>query len=412
VNVSEYILFAKPFLHENLRLSLTQAKDQVNGISKEQFLANSDELVINNIYSELEVIPLTIYQDHAALSDPQETRYQHQNRSGQTFYIDGVVTKLTIPYSGELSLWAYQPSTYSLNPPHGSVVPAREKQHVGYLEFTLVYSHAEFKDDAVNQETEDIITSLLENIAWVNRDVAEHNELLKAEILLQVRRRREHLGAIHTTLQKLNIPIIRREGAPDITELPIKRRVIEPLTSKTQTEPEYQILDAIYNEILKIIFHEGASFERTPATYTKLDEEELRNILLAHLNTTYLGQATGETFRKRGKTDICIEFQNRAAFVAECKLWKGGEAVLNAIDQLLGYITWRDVKTALILFNKAVAGFKQIQDELLGILRQHPNCIQAELLPSQSEWRLILRSKEDPDRQITIRVFLFNLYVS
>ena len=176
--------------------------------------------------------------------------------------------------------------------------------------------------------------------------------------------------------------------------------------------PEYQISDAIYDEILKIIFHEGASFERTPTTYAKLDEEELRNILLAHLNTTYLGQATGETFRKKGKTDICIEFENRAAFVAECKLWKGEKAVLQAIDQLLGYLTWRDVKAALVLFNKDVSGFKQIQEGVLDILRKHPNCVRARPLTNQSEWDLVLRSRENSERLITVRVFLFNLHIS
>jgi hypothetical protein len=163
---------------------------------------------------------------------------------------------------------------------------------------------------------------------------------------------------------------------------------------------------------LLVLRHEGISFERTPTTYAVHDEEELRDILLAHLNSYFKGQATGETFRKNGKTDICIEFENRAAFVAECKLWRGNQAVIEAINQLLGYLTWRDVKAALIIFNKDVAGFKQIQDKVLNILREHPNCVRAEFLPGTSEWRMILRSREDAERLITLRVLLFNLYTT
>ena len=37
-----------------------------------------------------------------------------------------------------------------------------------------------------------------------------------------------------------------------------------------------------------------------------------------------------DRFRKKGKTDIRIEFENRAAFVAECKLWKGEKKILEA----------------------------------------------------------------------------------
>lgn len=63
--------------------------------------------------------------------------------------------------------------------------------------------------------------------------------------------------------------------------------------------------------------------------------------LLATLNTHY-DQATGETFRKIGKTDILIEFDNKAAFIGECKIWHGEKVFQDAIQQVLNYSTWRD----------------------------------------------------------------------
>ena len=51
-------------------------------------------------------------------------------------------------------------------------------------------------------------------------------------------------------------------------------------------------------------------------------------------------------------TDICIEQENRAAFVAECKIWKGPAKLRKAIRQLDGYLTWRDSKASLIVFSK------------------------------------------------------------
>ncbi len=55
---------------------------------------------------------------------------------------------------------------------------------------------------------------------------------------------------------------------------------------------------------------------KTARTYYVNTEEELRDHLLATLNTHY-DAATGETFRKIGKIDIHIEFDNKAAFVGE-----------------------------------------------------------------------------------------------
>jgi hypothetical protein len=60
----------------------------------------------------------------------------------------------------------------------------------------------------------------------------------------------------------------------------------------------------------------------------------------------------GEAFNKKGKTDILLKYANDGTnlFVAECKFWKGKKSLLSAIDQLLGYLTHRDSKTALMMF--------------------------------------------------------------
>jgi hypothetical protein len=81
--------------------------------------------------------------------------------------------------------------------------------------------------------------------------------------------------------------------------------------------------DNVYVDILKIFRHEGRTWESTPKTYFVHPAEELRDMLLAHLNGHYEGVATGETFRMSGKTDIRIEDNSRAAFITECKIWEG-----------------------------------------------------------------------------------------
>ena len=59
---------------------------------------------------------------------------------------------------------------------------------------------------------------------------------------------------------------------------------------------------------------------------------------------------TGETFRKKGKSDIHIMFENKAAFIGECKIWHGIKNFKEAVEQLFSYSTWRDTKTAIIVF--------------------------------------------------------------
>lgn len=45
-----------------------------------------------------------------------------------------------------------------------------------------------------------------------------------------------------------------------------------------------------------------------------------------------------------------VKSANTILFIAECKIWKGAAQIQPSIDQLLGYLTWRQSKAALILF--------------------------------------------------------------
>ena len=211
----------------------------------------------------------------------------------------------------------------------------------------------------------------------------------------------------------LGIPLKRSEDVPLIESIPIKRKLIRPLPPppKSGFKPEPGIAVQDYEHILGVIRHEGRTFETTPKTYAIHDEEELRDIMMAHLNGHYQGTATGETFRRSGKTDIRIEDQDRAAFVAECKIWRGKGDLFKAINQLLDYLTWRDCKTALILFNKQITNFNDLLIKIPEALRVHKKFKRILAEGADGEWRFEFFSAEDESRQITIHVFIFNLYI-
>lgn len=112
--------------------------------------------------------------------------------------------------------------------------------------------------------------------------------------------------------------------------------------------------------------------ERSPHAFKDMGEEDLRSQFLVQLNGHYEGQATGETFNYEGKTDILIRVGHRNIFIGECKFWKGQQALTKAIDQLLGYATWRDTKTALFVFNR-LKNFSAVVIQIPEVVRSHPN---------------------------------------
>ena len=123
----------------------------------------------------------------------------------------------------------------------------------------------------------------------------------------------------------INIPLKHDPNAPKFEPIRIQKRILKPLPPAPTGNPkrEFGIAEQDYKDILNLIHHVGRTFEETPKTYAFHDEEELRDIILANLNIYY--NASGETFRRSGKTDINILTEDRAAFIAECKIWKRSE---------------------------------------------------------------------------------------
>ena len=177
---------------------------------------------------------------------------------------------------------------------------------------------------------------------------------------------------------------------------------------KSNAEVACSMSDKNYEEILKVIKHVAMTWERTPNSYQHMGEEALRDVLLGALNGCFLGKANGETFRKNGKTDICIEAEDRTAFVAECKIWTGEGDVPDALAQLDSYLTWRDRKTALIYFVNR-KDFMAITDKMQVVLGEQKN-LQGVHALGRNEFICQMSSTCTPGQTINVRVLLFNLH--
>ena len=265
----------------------------------------------------------------------------------------------------------------------------------------------------IKQRLDENIRGIKQYLGWQEASINEFNRHLPALVRSAIEARRKRLEKHDQLAGLLNIPLRHNPNAPEFRPINVQRRIVKSLPPAPTggLKQEWTIDGTEYENILTIIRHEGRTFEATPKTYAVHDEEELRDIVLAHLNGHYKGDASGETFRRSGKTDLRIEAESRTAFVAECKVWKGSQIIHESVDQLLGYLTWRDCKAALIIFNKDVAGFSGVIDKMQPMLESHSQFMKTvSAMSEMGEWRIIFRSKEDDARLIHVHVFLFNLY--
>jgi hypothetical protein len=139
-----------------------------------------------------------------------------------------------------------------------------------------------------------------------------------------------------------------------------------------------------------------------------MGEEHLRDHFLVQLNGHFEGNATGETFNKSGKTNIIIRAEGRSIFIAECKFWGGEKLFLDTIDQLLGYLTWRDTKTALVIFNRNKS-FSAVVTKARESIKAHPNCKRGSDAEADTVGRYVFMQKDDPARETIVTLMLFDV---
>lgn len=413
------ILFAEGDLRATLREHFAKIPDKIGSIPRDQFLNTPEDALIEHFVAELSVAPIETFEDSTEM-EQEETKIEiTQGRREQVFhdsrpvYVPGLKVRVSVPYTGDPLLWRLRPSHGMGTHPRGNVrQPGSDG--VGYLDIVI-----ELPSSEDPKRFKELLGATLDGVRFYlgnqKTEIEGKNASLPNLVRQAIRDRRERLKKHDGIIEMLDIPLKRREGVPAIRPIPFKRKLVRPLppAPKQGFKPEPGITDEDYEHILGVIRHEGRTFETTPATYAVHDEGQLRDILLAHLNGHYCGDATGETFRGRGPTDIRIESADRAAFVAECKIWRGPKRSLNgACDQLLSYLIWRECKAAIVLFNKHNAGFTQLLEKVPQTLTQHP-CFKRDLGPQgEGEWRFVFSSRVDELRRILVHTFLFNLYVA
>ncbi len=327
----------------------------------------------------------------------------------------GTIVAVDVPFEAPTAFLLCSPSTKNATPPEAEILNNFDDE--GLLRFS--YRMLANDDTAIIKAT---IERDMENLQlWVdnvNRDVDLFNKSLRQKAREFVEVKKARLLKVRDKIASLDIPLARRADAPKTYAVPdVKRRVtvIRPKSQDKTFTPEPTLADAEYEHILEILSLMARVIECSPDALSTLDEEALRMLFLVQLNAQYEKRVTGETFNFGGKTDILIQAEEGKLvghlFVAECKFWHGPQTLSEAIDQLIGYITWRDTKTAIIVFNRN-KDFSAMLETIRLTAVQHPNFDKEEKSPRATEFRFVFHRPDDRSRQFKLAVLVFDMPVS
>lgn len=400
------LLFHTNDLRQVLEIKQQELRNYINNENEDYILNVGQEQYFLFLKDKFNIEPIILKtEDAEAVIKEEKIKAEYfpsdfYVRAGNSYPRE--VYYFYIPFEGEKDLFKFRPSTYSLSPPRASI----EGKYV-------VKGFIQFRDEInyINREYESFVRSLVDSVKNVNRDVEQFNSALENNIMsifnsrkeLILKRRKQHEGLIVPIKKKSNVSSTFSVPSPKIK----KKINIKPVQSKNGYTPVPTLNKEEYFDILKIINDMGKEFERKPSVYKNKGEEDLRDHFLMMLEPNFEGSATGETFNKSGKTDILLRFDGSNVFVGECKFWTGKKGFLKTIDQLLGYLTWRDSKTAVIMFvnNK---DFTNVVNTAKESISEHPNFIKFDFDSDESWFNYTFHITGDKNKEIKMALMLYH----
>ena len=400
-------LFSRYDLTFSLDGQIKKVRDHVNKLAEDYLLSASEEDLVAYLIQEHSFEPPVLGEPFIAESGEIDIDVSHDPLrrgplAGHPVLVKGLQIHVKVPFTGDKNLFWFRPNQFTLSPPRGVVTE-------GFLEFFI--RGERLTPENIKRNLNGELAEIRGYLSHITAQCEAFNGSLDAKIREMVKQRKERLLSNRNVVANIGLPIQSRTDAPRTYTVPNVRRkptIKPPVVKEKAFVPEPALDEKEYEHILSIIRSMVHVIERSPKAFAKMGEEDLRSHFLVQLNGQYQGRATGETFNYEGKTDILIREGDRNVFIAECKIWKGEAELVKAIDQILGYLHWRDTKAALLMFNRNKA-FSDVLAKVPTAIQGHANYKKLIHQVSETEWRFLFSSKDDPNRELQLAVLLFDV---
>lgn len=298
----------------------------------------------------------------------------------------------------------------------------REILELGASQFTLSPPRMEYHDGyivtevpASESDVERAIREIEQEVEWRNKDIKSQNGGLGSAISQMIQSRKakieEEDALLESIAKKVSVPLKQKLESSKVVPPSLKvKQKIQPIMPPKATPPvELHLELDKFNAILTLIDNCCRMFERTPSTYSQMEEEQLRNVILSSLNAVFEGDAMGEAFSKLGKTDILLKVSKGGIFIAECKYWKGAKTVEDSVDQILDYLTWRHSYGLVILFSKN-KGFSGVIESLSDAIPKLRTYVKGMEKVEDTHFKAEHHLPEDDKKIVELHYLVYNLY--
>lgn len=396
-------LFKFALVSQQYEHALVQIRDALTKLPDDQMLANTDDELSDHFCDTwtIETIEEDPNRDASATQD-RETKYlDRSERSFGPTQVEIQYAEVELPlipkHSNAIALQLR--GQFFLTSSVAEMATFRERDHTVVLRLPL-------------DRSAPLLEDLRTMFSQINTDIERHTPAFRPRVLQVVQHRRARVVSQNETfneeMARIGIQVRKKPGGPEPVDVRVKRQI--RLLRQRSPEPAQPGLDPeSVRQIVDLIAQSGEGFETTPSAYASLGEEQLRDVILGHLNAVFGPvAATGESFSKSGKTDIFLRVRQGAVLIAECKFWEGAKRYSETIDQLFGYLTWRHTIGALITFSRR-KGLTNVIETAKKATADHESFARDLTSIGRSHFSSVHVHPSDDDKKIAIHHLFFDL---
>jgi hypothetical protein len=395
---------SQPSMRDYLDAIDRQVFDHLGRMTNDAILSKSvdewiEELIVKFATPDIPVInPAQVSHSTVPGEVPQ---YAVPNPNyGNVPKVQGLINQFHLPFAGNRNFFFYEAEGWIELFPRAEVLADELRISIGGAWYT-----PQMLEDIVDKHA-GVIGKRLDRF---RKDAERYKQDLPGRLRPRLEEKRTKAEVEAKTAAGLKYPLKKRDDAPQTYRLPATPKPLAPkATPSRNANPEFTLDESDYTDILRICESMSLVMERSPSVFEKAEEEHIRVHYLVQLNGQYQGKATGETFNHKGKTDILIRHKNANVFVAECKFWSGYERLKKTTDQLLSYTTWRDTKTALIVFSR-IQDFTTVISEAQRAMKDHKHYKSGPTKEGETRFRYVFTHPDDKQRDIIVTLLLFNM---
>ena len=398
-------------------------KDIIKNVQKEIINLPKNELLnldeteyIDYLYEKYHIEPISVIREKEEIQQPEKIKrevkgnpyaslYSYGRRNTNIIH-EGYRIDVKYSFTGDPRLFFVKPNSFSSRGPLPKLIVDDNQMCVILSYECWNMDPDEFNDDKIRG-----FDNTIGHLLTINSEVETFNRELKDKIKREFHEIKEECLKENSFFKAINVK--PHTGLESKLIVPIVKKKLPSKPSIKEESYTYYPLsaDEMYESIIGEINLIGRSWEQLPSIYKGKGEEALRDLFLSHLSVEYKGlAATGETFNKSGKTDICIKDpdSNQNLFIAECKIWNGASLFHKAINQLFDlYLTVRDSKVALIIFVKN-REFNSVIETIKKETPKHPYYISSRGQHNDTSFSYTFSLPDDEEQHVKVEIILFH----